>query len=197
MNLAPESEPFTAADLRTLSELVLARWTAGIDRDWQAPAGSLDWSCLRTADHLIDCVFSYALFLASRKTDGYPNFGELHALEGFGPTDVIEGLRAVTTMLQAVIDTAEPGAVAAIVRRPVVRTGGAQDFAARGALEMILHAHDVCCGLEIPFDPPPDLCRRLFDSTADWHGGVDIEPTGDAWADLVARSGRPLASGYS
>ena len=123
MTDATKPEPFTADDLRELSRLVLERWTAGADRDWHARAGTLDWDCLYTADHLVDCVFSYALFLASRKTDAYPNFGELHALEGAGPTDMIEGLRAVTTMLLAVIETAEPDAIAVIRRRPTVQTG--------------------------------------------------------------------------
>jgi hypothetical protein len=195
MHHATEPDPFTVDDLRELSRLVLERWTVGADRDWRgARAGTLDWDCLYTADHLIDCVFSYAFFLASRKTDDYPNFGELHALEGAGPNDMIEGLRAVTTMLLAVIETAEPGATAVIVRRPEVRTGGPLEFAARGALEMILHAHDVCSGLGIAFDPPPGLCRRLFESTAGWPGGVEIEPTSDPWADLLVRSGRPAGS---
>jgi hypothetical protein len=56
---------------------------------------------------------------------------------------------------------------------------------------MILPAYDVCSGLGIAFEPPPGLCRRLFDSTAGRHGGVDIEPTSDPWADLLTRSGRP------
>jgi hypothetical protein len=41
--------------------------------------GTLEWSCFKTADHTVDCVFSYAFFLASRRTDRYPPFGELHA----------------------------------------------------------------------------------------------------------------------
>jgi hypothetical protein len=191
MTDATKPEPFTVDDLRELSRFVLERWTAGADHDWHARAGTLDWDCLYTADHLVDCVFSYAFFLASRKTDDYPNFGELHASEGAGPNDMIEGLRAVTTMLLAVIETAEPDAIAVIVRRPSVQTGGPRDFAARGALEMILHAHDVCSGLGVALAPPDDMCRRLFDSTADWLQVAPIAPSANAWSDLLERSGRP------
>ncbi len=188
---ATGSDPFSADDLREVTRFVLDRWAEGVDRDWRVPAGTLDWDCLYTADHLVDCVFSYAFFLASRKIDDYPNYGELHALAGSGPTDMIEGLRATSTMLLAVIDTAEPDAVAVIRRRPTVQTGGPRAFAARGGLEMILHAYDVCSGLGIAFEPPAPLCRRLFDTTGDWHGVGSIEPTADAWGDLLERSGRP------
>jgi hypothetical protein len=83
--------PFTPDDFAELSALVIAAWTSGLDRDWSAPAGTLEWSCFTTADHTIDCVFSYALFLASRRDDVYPPFTELHALDGATPSeDVLE-----------------------------------------------------------------------------------------------------------
>ncbi len=182
--------PFTATDLDTVTRLVLDCWTAGADRDWSVPAGTLSWSCLRTADHLIDCVFSYALFLASRKQDAYPNFGELHALAGATSRDMIDGLRAVTTMLSAVIATAPPEAEAVILRFPTVRTGRPNDFAARGALEMIVHGHDIGVGLERAFAPPAGLCGRLLRATRSWPQPVHVVPSDDPWADILERSGR-------
>jgi hypothetical protein len=132
----------------------------------------------------------YALFLASRRQDGYPPFSELHALPEATPADVINGLRAVTTMLSAVIATAPPDARAVIRRRPTVVIAPPEDFAARGALEMVLHAHDVCSGLGVPFAPPADLCRRLFDHTDPWGVGELAREAGDPWTDLLERSGR-------
>lgn len=179
---------FTADDFTDLSGLVLATWGSGLDRDWSVPAGTLEWSCLYTAEHTVDCVFSYALFLASRKQDRYPRFGELHALPGARAADMLDGLRAVTNLLAATI-AATPPDVRAVIWRDTNR--GPEDFPARGGLELILHAHDVSSGLGIPFDPPRDLCRRLFDHTRDWpgHAGV-VEPTDDPWSDLLRRSGR-------
>ncbi len=185
-----ESAPFSVDDFEQLSRLVIDAWSSGIDRDWSVPAGTLEWSCLNTADHTIDCVFSYALFLASRRQDAYPPFGELHALADATPADLVNGLQAVTTMLAAVIATADPDVRAVLLRWPA-QTGSPSDFAARGALEMVLHAHDVCSGLGITFLPPPDLCRRLRDHTRDWPHTATIEPTADAWGDLLERSGRP------
>jgi hypothetical protein len=77
--VTPTTSPaiFSADDLAATSSVVLDAWAAGIDRDWTVPAGTLEWSCWRTAEHTVDCVFSYAFFLASRATDAYPPFDEL------------------------------------------------------------------------------------------------------------------------
>ena len=186
--------PFTVEDFDQLSRLVMEAWESGVDRDWSVPAGTLEWSCFTTADHTVDCVFSYALFLASRRQDTYPNFTELHALPGASPADLLYGLRAVCTMLTAVITIAEPGARAVIWIRNGGHTAPAPDFAARGGHELILHAHDVCSGLGVPFDPPRDLCQRLWDHTRDWPMGPPLDSTDDPWSDLLERSGRARVS---
>ena len=142
----------------------------------------------------LDCVFSYAFFLASGRQHSYPPFGELHALHEATPADIVDGLQAATTMLSAVIATADPETRAVIGLWPYAETGAPRDFAARGALEMILHAHDVCAGLGVPFDPPQVLCRRLRERTREWPGQALLPPTDDAWRDLLQRSGRPPAS---
>jgi len=181
---------FSVEDFDDLTASVLAAWGSGADRDWTVPAGTLDWTCWATADHTVDCVFSYALFLASRCQERYPPFGELRAFEAATPSDLIDGLRAVTTMLSAVIRAAAPGTRAVILQRPPL-TGDLDDFAARGALEMVLHAHDVCTGLGIDFDPPRDLCSRLLGHTGSWVI-MDAGPaTDDPWSQLLERSGRP------
>jgi hypothetical protein len=186
--------PFTVADFDHLSRLVLDAWGSAVDRDWSVPAGTLEWSCFTTADHTVDCVFSYALFLGSRRQDDYPNFGELHALPGSTPRDLVDGLRAVSAMLVGVITIAEPDARAIIWRRPAPTTASPPEFAARGGHELILHAYDVCTGLGVPFDPPRDLCQRLFDASSSWTVWTEpFRPTGDPWSDLLERSGRPRA----
>src|SRR5260370_42236136 len=106
--------PFSADDFATLSGLVLDAWRSGLDRDWSVPARTLDWSCWQTADHTVDCVFSYALFLASRRQDAYPPFGELRALAAATPADLVNGLQAVTTMVCAGIVAVDPTPRAAV-----------------------------------------------------------------------------------
>jgi uncharacterized protein (TIGR03083 family) len=198
MGKPAELGPFSPEDLRTLGRLVIETWRVGLDRDWSVPAGTLDWSCRKTAEHTIDTVFAPALFLASRNQHAYPVFEDLRPLPEASIADLIDGLRATITMLWAVVITAEPDARAVIRRRPAVETAGPEDFAPRGALEMILHTYDISSGLDIPFSPPEDLCRRLRDHTSAWPSPVTRErplnqapPTSDPWSDLLERSGRP------
>jgi hypothetical protein len=186
----PLDAAFSPDDFATLSRQVLGSWRSAVDSDWSVPAGTLEWSCWKTADHTVDCVFSYAFFLASRRQESYPPFGELHAFASATPYDLVDGLQAATTLLSAVIATAPPGTRAVIGLWPYSATGTPSDFAARGGLEMALHAHDVCEGLGVAFVPPRDLCERLRQHTAEWPGQAALPPTTDPWSDLLERSGR-------
>ena len=193
--------PFTRADLDEVAGLVASSWRSGVDRDWTAPAGTLSWSCAKTADHTVDAVLAVAIFLASRKQDGYPDWGwgEFSMGADPRPDDLVEALATVTRILSAVIVAAEPGASAVIWRRPRVEARPAAKSAARGALELILHGHDVCAGLGVEFEPPASLSRRLRDHTRDWPHwtgpGWSAPPaTGDPWSDLLTGAGRRRTS---
>jgi hypothetical protein len=65
-------------------------------------------------------------------------------------------------------------------------------------MELILHAHDVCTGLQVPFEPPADLCCRLREHTRPWPMWTvawnGLARTNDAWADLLTSSGRQRQS---
>ena len=186
---------FTADDLCELSDLVAATWTSAADRDWSVPAGTLDWSCTKTADHAVDCVYAPAFFLASRRLDGYPEAGgDLEMGERATPALLVESLGIATRILVAVVRDAGPDVRAVLFRRPEVLTAPPADFLPRGALELILHAHDVCAGLQVPFEPPAELCRRLCEHTRAWPmwsvGWDGLADTGDPWGDLLTSSGR-------
>ena len=181
---------FTANDLSKLADSAVVAWQAGLDQDWSVPAGTLTWSCFLTADHTVDCVFSYALFLASRATDAYPPFGEVHALAEATPNDLVNGLVAMTNLLIAIVTTTPPEVRAIIRRHPAPAVGTPEDFAARGAHELLLHTHDICAGLGVPFMPPEPACLRLRDHTAPWPIGPEMAATADPWQDLLRRSGR-------
>jgi len=176
--------------------VAVCTWSAGADRDWSVNAGTLEWSCTRTADHAVDTVLAPAFFLASRKLDGFPKLGGSDFTVGADatPQDLIEGLATATRILVAVIEAAEPSARAVIRRRPLVWVAGPQDFAPRGGLELILHAHDVCCGLRVPFVPPTDVCYRLREHTRSWPmwdgPGNELGTGNDPWLDMLVGSGR-------
>lgn len=188
---------FGCDDLYELSDLVAAAWRSGADRDWSARAGTLEWSCARTADHAVDTVSAPAFFLASRKQDDYPGGGWSPGPEA-SPAELVEGLQTVTRILVAVVTVAEPEVRAVIWRRPQAETRGPADFVPRGALELILHAHDVCTGLGVPFAPPADLCDRLRRHTRDWPfwsspGWAPLDMAAEPWPDLLRASGRSIS----
>jgi hypothetical protein len=188
---------FSCEDLDDLTRVVAGAWRSGADRDWSARAGTLEWSCLQTADHAVDTVLAPAFFLASRKLDNYPGFEPFTMGSDAAPHELVEGVETAARVLSAVVRTAEPNARAIIWRRPRVETRGPADFVPRGALELILHTHDVCSGLDIAFIPPSALCERLRQHARSWPhwsspGWTQLSMTGDPWADLLRSSGRQL-----
>lgn len=66
---------FTVDDLVSLTAIVSDAWLAAADLDWSVSAGTLDWSCLHTADHAVDCIWAPVFFLAAHRTDRYPAAG--------------------------------------------------------------------------------------------------------------------------
>jgi hypothetical protein len=189
---------FTCDDLRRLAGHVAEGWRAGADRDWSAPAGTLAWSCAETADHAVDTVIGPAVALAAGKLDGYPAYGISTPGPDADAATFAEALATATRILVAVVITAAPSDRAVIWRRPVLEVRGPEDFVPRAGLELVLHAHDVCCGLGVPFAPPAGLCDRLRRHTAGWPhwqvpGWSPLTLAGDPWADLLRASGRAPA----
>ena len=187
---------FTVDDLYVLSDLVATTWTAAVNCDWWAMAGTLEWSCLRTADHAVDCVYAPAFFLASRKVDGYPEVGlDMTLGDGANPHLLVQSLEIATRMLVGVVNDAEPDVRAVIFRRPEVLVGAPCDFVPRAAMELILHAHDVCAGLGVAFEPPTEVCYRLREHTRPWPMWAlsvqGLGRTADPWNDLLIGAGRP------
>jgi hypothetical protein len=186
---------FTCADLQELADLVASAWRTGADRDWSARAGTLDWSCAATADHAVDTVFAPAMFLASRKLDAYPSYAVATPGPNADPLLLVEALETAVRVLVGVVTAAPPGVRAIIWQRPKAQARGPSDFPPRAGLELILHAHDVCTGLGIPFRPPGPLCDRLREHTRTWPhwhsaGWVSLAMVGEAWPDLLRSSGR-------
>ncbi len=193
--LVSGAERFTTADMYALSDLVASAWTAASDRDWSAHAATLEWTCLATADHAVDCVYAPAFFLASRNTDAYPDLGRNLSLgPAATPKRIVQSLTIATRALVAIVNDAPPETRAVIFRRPEVTTATPEDFLPRAAVELALHAHDVCTGLDQPFAPPPDLCARLREHTRPWPMWTiawnGLPHTDDPWHDLLAGSGR-------
>ncbi len=175
--------PVTADDLESAVIVLENALRPMTDRDWTVPAGGLDWDCWHTAQHIGDCLLSYAGQLVLQPDDRY---GRFYAAADDGATgaDVLEFALAGGRILAAVVRSARPDA------RAFHPSGRAdpEGFAAMGCLETLLHGEDIARGLGATLDPPRDVCtrllRRMFPDQA--AGLADVDP----WRALLWCSGR-------
>ena len=141
--------------------------------DLDVPAGPVEWSCWATLDHVADCQLGYALQLASGAPDDY-----LRVDGGSGSEDFVHfvrelGVSGVRTALPAFAELlcAQASVTSADTRAfHSYGTSDAAGFAAMGAVEMLLHGHDVLGGLgrdcELPAEPAQTVLARLFPDVA-------------------------------
>ncbi len=178
----------TSDEFAALSDFSIDALTEVVDADWTTRAGVLEWSCWQTVDHMVDCLFSYALQIGARAETGYLPFEELHAKPDATPLDLVAGLRSVTALLVAVVRDS-PGTVTA---SDGVLELSLSDWCARAAYELVLHTHDVVWGLGRDLDPPLELCAVIVESDALWMLDRGQAKGGsDPWAALLLGSGRP------
>jgi hypothetical protein len=178
----------TSDEFAALADFSIDALTEVVDADWTTRAGVLEWSCWRTVDHMVDCLFSYAMQIGARAQSGYLPFEELHAKREATPPDLVAGLRSVTALLVAVVRDS-PGTVTA---SDGVLELNLSDWCARAAYELVLHTHDVMRGLGRDLDPPLELCRMILESDALWMLNREQANEGsNSWAALLLGSGRP------
>ncbi|MBX9391562.1 DinB family protein [Streptomonospora nanhaiensis] len=161
---------------------------------WDARAGSLEWTCWETAEHLADDLFAYAAqlglrrpprnrevpFAVSVRRPGGPA-NTVHADRAAGPEGLLEVLEACGGMLAAVVRTAPPHARA----HHVFGVSDAEGFAAMGVVETAVHTHDMAQGLGLAWEPPADLCARALARLFP-HAPGDARP----WPALLWATGR-------
>jgi hypothetical protein len=176
----------TINDFVAVLDHAVAAMGDATDHDWGAAAGTLDWTCWETVDHVIDCVFSYAVQVAAGAHGGWLPL-ELHPLSTARPSELVEGLGTVGAVFATVLRAAPADAVASdgFVSLNVA------DWAARGAYEVAVHAHDVLSGLAIAFEVPATICTGIIASPGMWF--IDRARAADAadpWSALLLGSGR-------
>ncbi|MFN8589872.1 MAG: hypothetical protein U0031_00330 [Thermomicrobiales bacterium] len=147
--------------------------------DWQIPAGDLDWSCQRTLDHIVDTLFLYAAYVATRAIDRItpPRNGDPAA----SPAQLLTTVGAAAAVLAEVIHAAPPGTRAFHPAGMADATG----WIAMACEEIVIHTDDIAQGLGLPFHLPDDLSRRITARIFPW-APADAEP----WAALRWAAGR-------
>ena len=126
------------------------------DKDWGVPAGALDWSCWRTAEHVAHDLLAYSGQLAAQPIGSYLPM-DLTVAPGTSPSGVLDVVQACGTLLRTAVAAAAP-ATRAWHWGPTDADG----FAALGADELLVHAWDIAQGLHLPWRPPGPLCAAVL-----------------------------------
>jgi hypothetical protein len=184
----------TAADVEYAVRLAVTALRGAQAPDWGAKAGSLEWDCWETVEHLADDLFSYAAqlgpekppldthvpFAWSRRKPGGPA-NSIFADRDAGPDGLLQVLEASGALLTAIVRTKPP----TVRSHHVFGTADPEGFAAMGIVETLVHTHDIAEGLGIEWAPDADLCDRVLARL------FPDAPTGtDRWRTLLWATGR-------
>ncbi len=125
-------------------------------RDWQLPAGSLEWSCWTTAAHVAHDLLAYAGQVAGQPGSAYLPFDLVIHADAL-PRDVLQVVIASGKLLSGALAAAGPDARA--WHWGTTDPGG---FAALGVNETLVHTYDITQGLGISWLPPASLCAAVL-----------------------------------
>ncbi|MEV0587546.1 maleylpyruvate isomerase N-terminal domain-containing protein [Nonomuraea sp. NPDC050310] len=166
---------------------------------WESKAGTLEWTCRETLEHLADDLFSYAsrFGLAKPPTTRLLPFRRVTERPG-GPESIIfadpaappDGLlllvEACGGLLASIVRTAPPDTLAYHVFGPSDPEG----FAAMGVVETLVHTHDLAQGLGLAWSPPRELCSKVLERLF-----PHVTADGDPWEVLLWATGRTSLPG--
>ncbi|WP_405808671.1 hypothetical protein OG729_28335 [Streptomyces sp. NBC_00210] len=192
--------PVTADDVDQAVQLAVAALREAPPAAWDGKAGSLEWDCWETVEHLSDDLFVYAAQLGPRTPplDGHVPFvwegrrpggpgNAIHADRAAGVTGLLQLLEASGALLVAMVRTT-PATVRAYHSYGVSDPEG---FAAMGVVETLVHTHDLAEGLGLAWDPPADLCSRVLTRLF-----PDAPEDSASWPTLLWATGRAELPGH-
>ncbi|WP_336212144.1 maleylpyruvate isomerase N-terminal domain-containing protein [Nonomuraea sp. LPB2021202275-12-8] len=181
-------------DVRRVVTLAIDALRHADSQAWEAKAGTLEWTCWETLEHLADDLFSYAARFgltkppmsaglpfrtSSDRSDGPANV--IFVERASGPEGLLTIMEACGGLLASVLSTAPSTTVAYHVFGPSDPEG----FAAMAVVETLVHTHDIAQGLNLEWSPPRELCERVLKRLFP-HVAIDR----DAWEILLWATGR-------
>ncbi|MFF9410303.1 hypothetical protein ACF1B0_32975 [Streptomyces anandii] len=192
--------PVTADDLDLAVQLAVAVLRGAPAAAWEGKAGSLEWDCWETVEHLSDDLFAYAAQLGPRTPplDGEVPFvwesrrpggpaNAIHADREAGPAGLLQVLEASGALLVAMVRTSSPRTRA----HHVFGVSDPEGFAAMGIVETLVHTHDLAQGLGLVWGPPADLCSRVLARLF-----PNAPSSTDPWLTLLWATGRAGLPGH-
>jgi hypothetical protein len=173
-----------ADDLGVAIDCVVSTLRGGVDRDWTVRAGSLEWSCWRTAEHVGQVFTHYASQVAIGARTRYVRWAARAQQPDVPPDGVLDFLEAAGHILVLVV-RASPDDARAFHPYGVSDPAG---FAAGGSVEGLIHGHDIATGLGVALEPPTAVCERLLARLFPHHAAqfADVDP----WLALLQATGR-------
>ncbi|GAA3868548.1 hypothetical protein GCM10022243_37740 [Saccharothrix violaceirubra] len=131
----------------------------GVDQDWSRQAGDTAWTAWQLLDHITLAVTGYAgLLIARPDTPRYIALRTGNDRNASIP-ERFESIKIASTLLSHTLR----------VTGPEVRayhswgTSDAAGFSAMGAVEMLVHAHDLTRTLNLDWTPPDDLAAQVVE----------------------------------
>ncbi|GAA3217386.1 hypothetical protein [Actinocorallia longicatena] len=190
----PNPAPVTADDLDLAVQLAVSALEEVPADAWDDKAGTLEWTCWETVEHLSDDLFAYAVQLGPRmpprsgevpfvwhaRREGGP-FNAVHADREAGPAGLLMTLESTGALLVAMARTTPPHVRA----HHGFGLSDAEGFAAMGIVETLVHTHDLASGLGLRWTPPADLCIRVL-----YRLFPDAPLATDPWTTLLWATGR-------
>lgn len=177
----------TADDLDIARYALTAALHPTTERDWSARAGVMEFDCWHVAEHIGDCLLSYAGQLVARPDGRYVRF-LAKADSDATPAEVLEFAETGARILSAAIRSTD-------VDTRAYHPSGLADvegFVGMGCVETLIHGEDIANGVGSGLAPPADLCGRLLIRMFP-HAREDMAGL-DAWTALRWYTGRlPLA----
>jgi hypothetical protein len=185
--------PVGAADVTLAVGLAVAALGRAPAEAWGNQAGSLEWDCWETVEHIADDLFAYAFQLTPATPEGgyvpiamtsTPEGGaesSIHVERAEGSASLLQAVEGCGALLAAMVTTASPDTRA---WHPA-GTSDPEGFAAMGVVEVLVHGHDAAQGLGVPWEPPADLCARALNRLF-----PDAPADALPWATLLWATGR-------
>ncbi|CAL9608265.1 hypothetical protein SUDANB58_05579 [Streptomyces sp. enrichment culture] len=181
-------------DVRRVVRLAVETLRRADAPDLDSRAGTLEWTCRETLEHLADDLFTYAarFGLAEPPTSALLPFRTRSDRSG-GPANVIsiepdsgiEGHLLVLEACAGLLASALLAAPSDTVAYHVFGPSDPEGFAAMAVVETLVHTHDVCQGLNLEWSPPGELCERVLDRLF-----PHVARGCDAWETLLWATGR-------
>ncbi|MEU8762335.1 hypothetical protein [Streptomyces sp. NPDC048659] len=190
----PARPPVTADDVALAVRLAVETLSGAPGEAWDERAGSLEWDCWETAEHLANDLLYYAVQLGPQtppldthvpialrrpRVSGPAVF--IEADRAAGPAGLLQVLESCGALLVAMVRTTPPQVRA----HHAAGVSDPEGFAALALQETLVHTHDLAQGLGLAWTPPSDLCARTLGRLFP-QAPTDTDP----WPTLLWATGR-------